>query len=108
MRNLRVWQDGVYPLFLQILPKETEAVVAKDLYGTGKDTGKVYEARRSLSGVIDMVTIPDQPINVGDEFELPFSFIRITEVIDERPAKGNYSAKDVQWMRCGFEIAQRL
>lgn len=105
-RNLRVWRDNIYPRYLQILPAQVEVAQMHD-YNHNGEIIKTHVARRSVSGLIDMVTTPDQPVLVGDTFRTPVSVIEITEIQQRRPAKGDYAVPGVEWLRCAFTIKQR-
>lgn len=77
-------------------------------YNLKGDVIKTHIARRSVSGLIDMVTTPDQPVLVGDTFQTPVSVIEITAIQQQRESIGDYAVSGVTWMRCSFTMKKRL
>jgi hypothetical protein len=64
--------------------------------------------RITTAGLIDVVTIPDHEINVGDSLQLPWSIIKVESIDDSRPARGDYVGKSAIWMRLKFSIVKSL
>lgn len=106
LRNLVVYKDNQFPRYLQIKPREAEAVMIPQ-YNHLQEVIGHKPGRLSKAGMIDLVTIPDQPVEVGDQFRTNISVIEITNIVDSRPAKGAFAVENVQWVRCEFALKQR-
>ena len=54
------------------------------------------------SGMIDIVCNPKEPIRVGDVVNPYFANYEITEIVEQRDAKGNWGFASVapMWLRC--------
>lgn len=63
--------------------------------------------RLSKAGTIDIVTIPDEPIEVGDQFRTSISIIQITNIWERRSPRGSYTIDNASWMRCEFVMVQK-
>jgi hypothetical protein len=64
--------------------------------------------RITASGYVDVVTIPDKVISVGEQLQLPWSIIQVESIEKVRPAKGEYLDAGVTWMRLKFIMVKSL
>jgi hypothetical protein len=107
MYNLRIYKDFQFPRYLQILPAESQSVMMPEKNSKGDVIGH-KPGRLTTSGFIDIVTIPDNKVNVGDSLQLPWSVIKVESIEETRPARGDYFDKSAIWMRLKFSIIKSL
>lgn len=107
MHNLVAYKDFHYPRFLQIIPAESQQVMMPERnlksevigHKPGRITGK---------GLIDIVTISGHEIKIGDQMKTPWSVLRVEEIVESRPPRGEYPDKTAIWMRIKFTMVKSL